>query len=197
MYATVHRRNCEILNMDYVGTRYGERIMTEARSTGEIKRSFESQWFYLHGAPKRLSSDHEFCRSQLYKYLSSHSITLHTRPSRSSNKCGRVERNNGVFKFVLERLQKADATASADVLITRSSFMTNVFPGTKILSAFQVARGYFPSILGMPTRMSSQDLINAHTVRESTRALERILRSHSPTLIDRSQLHPGTEVLIY
>lgn len=125
LYACIHGKRREILNIVDVGTRYGERS-TSSRNTGEIRNGFETQWLYIHGVPKRMSADHEFCRPVLQKYLDVHDITLNPRHSPRSNKCGRVERKSGVFKSALKLLRIADQEASADLLIARSSFLTNV-----------------------------------------------------------------------
>lgn len=111
VYVRIHGERFEALNIVDLGTRYGERSITIARTTDNI-RAFETQWFYIHGATRRISADHEFCLPVLHKYLKAHGIELRARPSRSSSKCGRVERNNGVFKNVVERLQMADRTSS-------------------------------------------------------------------------------------
>lgn len=81
-----------------VGTRYGERVLTGARSTDEIRKGLEMHWLYRHGAQKRLSAHHEFFRPVIRKYLDIHDIALNARPSLSSNKCGRVERTTACSK---------------------------------------------------------------------------------------------------
>lgn len=197
LYAEIHDTKYEILNIIDTGTRYGERMMTTCRSAENMKQQFETNWFYVHGAPSHFSADHEFCRPTLNRFLTKHSITLHPRPSRSSNKTGKVERNNGVFKAVLDRLQKADEHAVPQVLIARASFLTNLFRGSKVMSAFQLARGFTPSILGIPRAIVSGELLDAHVERESIRALERIMKSKSPETIDHGQLTPGTKIATF
>lgn len=196
-YVYIRGKKCEVLNMMDIGTRYGERIMTTSRSAEEIKRVFETHWFYKHGAPANFSADQEFCRPVLKRFLDEHAIKLNARPSRASNKTGRVERNNGVFKLILDRLQRADSKSAPDVLIARASFMTNLIRGSRIMNAFQLARGYAPSILGIPKRIMSEDLLHAHVERESTRALERIMRAKDARTLDQAQLPTGTDVFVY
>lgn len=196
-YVYIREKKYEILNMIDLGTRYGERAMTTSRSADEIKRMFEIFWFYRHGAPRNFSADHEFCRPVLKRFLDTHAIKLNPRPSRSSNKTGRVERNNGLFKMVLERLQKADTKATPELLIARTSFITNLLRGSKVMSAFQLARGFTPSILGIPRQIVSQELLDVHVERESLRALEKIMRSKTPGVLDKDQLAPGTDVFVY
>lgn len=90
-----------------------------------------------------------------------------------------------------------DATSSAAVIVEISSFMTNIFRGSKNLSAFKLARGYAPLILGISRQMISQELLDVHTERETTRAIERIMRANEPKLIDHEQLKKGEKVLVY
>lgn len=197
LYVSIHGSRHEILNIIDTGTKYGERVITASRSADEMSRQFETQWFYRHGAPKYFSADQEFCRPVLRKFLTKHSITIQPRPSRSSNKTGKVERNNGVFKTVLEKIQKADQKSTPQVLIARASFITNLMRGSKVMSAFQLARGYMPSILGIPRTIVTDELLDAHVERESIRALERIMRSKSPNTIDPQRLTAGTKICVF
>lgn len=196
-YAYIRGKKCEILNMLDIGTRYGERVLTTSRSADEIKRSFETHWFYRHGAPVNFSADQEFCKPVLKRFLDQHGIKLNARPSRASNKTGPVERNNGVFKMILDRLQKADARPTSEVLIARASFMTNLTRGSRVMNAFQLARGYAPSVVGIPKQIISEELLHAHVERESTRALERLMRAKDPQTLDQTQLPTGTDVFVY
>lgn len=197
LYATIHGTKYEILNMIDTGTRYGERVLTKSRSAAEMKEHFEKQWFYHHGAPVHFSADHEFCRPILQRFLTMHSIHIHPRPSRSSNKTGRIERNNGVLRTVLDRMQRADINGNPETILARASFITNLIRGSKTMCAFQLARGYMPSVLGIPKRVVSDELLQSHIERESVRALERILRSKAADTIDPLLLPTGTKVLIY
>lgn len=197
LYVYIRGHKHEILNMIDLGTRYGERAVTAARSAEEVKRTFETYWFYKHGAPNSFSAGHELCRPVLRKFLDAHGIKLNPRPSRSSHKVGRIERNIGVFRVVLDKMQKADTTANIHTLVARASFMTNLIHGSKLINSFHMARGYAPSILGIPKKIVTEDLLNAHIDREATRAMERIMRSKSPNTIDPGQLPEGTKVLLY
>lgn len=197
VYITIHGKRHEVLNVIDTGTKYGERIITTSRSAEDMKGQFERIWFYRHGAPSNFSADHEFCRPVLRRFLTRHSIIIHPRPSRSSNKTGIVERNNGVLKTVLDKIQRADAHGTPELILARASFITNMMRGSKIMSAFQMARGYMPSILGIPRSIVSEEILEAHIERESVRALERIMRSKSPDVIDPAQITPGTRVMVF
>jgi len=114
------------------GTRYGERILTQNRSVEVMTKHLEDRWINVHGAPNYFSSDPEFQVSRLRKFLRLHEIQLRPRPARRHNKTGIIERNNGVFKSIFYRLAKKTPTSTAAELISRSSFMTNLFTGSSI-----------------------------------------------------------------
>lgn len=73
-----------------------------------------------------------------------------------------MERNDGVFKAILDRLQKADEHGAPQVLIARESFLTNLIIGYKVMSALQLARGFTPSILGIPRRIVSEEILEEY-----------------------------------
>lgn len=53
--------------------------------------------------------------------------------------------------------------------MARENFLTNLIRGSKFMSAFQHARGYKPSIIGIPRGIVTKELLNDHIVRESAR----------------------------
>lgn len=91
----------------------------------------------------------------------------------------------------------ADKDAKPETIIARTSFMTNLFRGSKVMSAFQLVRGYAPSILGIPRRVVPQELLDSHTERETTPALERVMRSNMQRLVERTKLTERRDVLVY
>lgn len=103
-----------------------------------------------HGAPKIFATDPEFCKESMKIFLSRLGTILEERPSRSSHKNGILERNNGKFKGVLDPLAKEMTDASPATIVARASFFANRFKESSILSAFQQARVYSPSVAGIP-----------------------------------------------
>lgn len=187
----------EVLNMSDTGTRYGERTISSTRSADAIKTIFEENWVYQHGAPKRFSADPEFCRPVFQRFMAEHGVTVLPRPSRSSHKNGRIERNNGVFKLIVERIALSDTKASPRTVIARASFLANCIRGSKKLSAFQLVRGYRPAISGIPACMVSQEMIDAYISHESTRALNRMMTARMPTELTPDVLPAGTPILVF
>lgn len=70
-----------------------------------------------------------------------------------------VERNNGIFNTIILKLERENTTASPALLVSRACFMANMFHGSRILIAFQLARGYSTSIAGITARGISQDIL--------------------------------------
>ena len=93
----IHGEKYNVLNTVDLGTNYGERIIAKDRKADTMMALFEKVWIYNHGAPKRFSADPEFTKGFFVKFSNSHGISCRPRPARSSNKNGKVERNNGVL----------------------------------------------------------------------------------------------------
>lgn len=180
-----------------MGTSYGERSVAENRSSNFIIRSLEREWIYHHGAPQFFSSDPEFCNQQLNSFLKSHNIELEVRPSRSSHKNGKVERNNGIFKTVFIKVAAESKLTDIDILVKRASFITNLLHGNSILSSFQLARGYSPSVLCIPAKVVPSNLLIAYKQTSASRAVNKLLRSHQHLPLTRQCLPAGTDVWIY
>lgn len=176
------------------GTRYGERAIFPFRTGETIEEGFEKVCFYTHGPPKAFGTGQEFCRTSMRAFMDIHDIEVRPRPSRSSHKRRKAERNNGVFKNIVPRLENADMKASAETIVASESFMTNPFHGSKIMSAFRMAKGYSPYIIGIPRRMVKQELLDSHVQREATRAIEKVLRYRIPGVVDSEMLRKGAEV---
>ena len=198
-YVVVYIRDekFEVLNVIDLGTRYGERAIARTRSAESMTHMLETEWIYHHGAPAQFSADPEFCRPFMEKFLKAHNVELKPRPSRSSAKNGRIERNNGTLKLILSRLSRELTSASPQTLIARASFLTNMFHGTATLSSFQLARGYSPSILGMPSSDVSQELLDAHIESVAIRAVQKVLRSKIPSVRPHTSFKAGMRVWIF
>lgn len=198
-FVTVYIREekYEVLNVIDSGTRYGERVIATSRDSKSMMSLFETEWLYHHGAPTAFSADPEFCKPFFHDFLKSHKIEARPRPSRSSWKNGIVERNNGTFKNVLSRIARENTSASPTTLIARASLMKNMFHGNATLSAFQLAHGYVPSIAGVPDSLVSQELLDAHVEIMASRAIQRVLQSKQPNLLQREALSSGTKIWVY
>lgn len=198
-FVTVYIRDekFEVINIIDVGTRYGERSIAPCRDGRTMMEIVETRWLYQHGDPKRFSADPEFCKEFFKRFLDSYDIHLMERPSRSSSKNGVVERNNGTFKLVLNKLAKELTSASPATLLARASFMCNLFHGNSVMSAFQLARGYSPSIAGIPSYKVLPTLVDAQIRVNAARAVQRALRSKSSRVVQCAADPPGTHVWVF
>lgn len=152
-----------LIVMRDTGTGYTEARVAAKRSVDTIISAFERVWICHHGAPKRVSADDEYDRNRLTNFLTVNGIQYRPRPTRRHNKTGLVERKNGVLKDILRRLILENTSASITDVVTRANFFTNVLRGFCILSSFELARGYQPSMAGIPETKVTKELINAHT----------------------------------
>lgn len=186
-----------MINIVDLGTGYGERMIASTRTAERMKELLETGWVYRHGAPKTFSADPEFCRPVMQVFLESHGISMSDRPSRSSHKNGIIERNNGTFKEVFKRLSRERTEATPVSLVARASLVTNLLHGSATLSAFQLARGYSPSILGVPSSKVPADLMQAHIEMKSIRAIQKVLKGRAAHTVPPSALYPGRAIWVF
>ena len=84
-----------------------------------------------------------------------------------------------------------------DTLVSRATFICNLFSGSQTLSFFELARGYRPSLLGIPPTYVTQNILDAHTHQVATRALQRVLRSRTPNTPTPRMFTPGDVVWVW
>ena len=189
-------KHCVLHAVD-AGTSFSEAVIVENRTNDLMASTLERIWLLRHGAPSEFSSDAEFDKAPMRRFLASHSIERKSRPVRRHNKTGIVERKNRTLKGVLERLQHDDTEASPELILDRAVFFSNIFAGSKLLSSFQLARGFAPSFLGMPSTVVSPTVFEAAKQQTAARALTRLLHSRAPSTVPPSCLRPGTLVWFY
>jgi hypothetical protein len=166
---------------------------------------FEMNWIHIHGPPIECSGDPEFDNTTFKACLSKHSIDYKPRPARRHQKTGIVESGHGSIKLMSRRLSLDVAQNFISYsrkptfaeIISHATYLRNLLYGSRTLSSFEQARGYQPSVLGLPQFFINKDLIQAHEEQVSRRILTRILRSREPSLLSRSILAPGTPVYFY
>lgn len=178
-YCDIRGTQKALLVITDAGTGYTEASIVLAKDMDTIVEKLEVLWICMHGAPRSLSADDEYHRKKLTDFLRSHDIQFKPRPARRHNKVGIVERKNGTLKEIIQRLDKDISTMSSDAIVARATFLSNMFSGSRLMSSFELARGYSPSILGLPRTDVSQELLDAHKEQVATRALQRLLRSRS------------------
>lgn len=122
---------------------------------------------------------------------------MQSRSSRASHENGKVERNNGLFKRVLEKLAKKNCADSAHILVSETFLITNMLHGSTVLSSYQMVRGYSSSIIGLPAKIVPAKLFEAHIQLTAHRALMKALSSRVPRLLTQDELQAGTKIWVY
>lgn len=196
-YYTICGVKRTVMNTTDAGTGYSELSMVPDRSMPTIVTTIDEGWVCRHGAPKATSADDEYNKLTLRNYLTSHEIVFKPRPARRHNKIGIVERKNGTIKTILAKLTDENSTADASTILSRANLLANLFSGNRLLSSFELARGYRPSILGIPSTVVTADLLQAHKEQVAVRTLQRLLHSRAPNVIRPDLFNVGDDVWIY
>lgn len=139
LVATIPERKYYVNNIICNATNYGISMIVDDTSVKTMRNILEKYWIYFFGSPIQFSVDPEFTRGIMQIFLLLHNIELCQRPARASNKNGKVERQNGVFKTILEHLERHEKEADPDNLIAKPSFLTNISHSSKTISSFQMA----------------------------------------------------------
>ncbi len=156
-----------------------------------VANAFVTLWGYAHGSPKIVSADVEFVSAPFKDMLRNHGILFEERPARRHNKIGIVESgHNGIRLFVQRLLKDAEynlekygLSIPKQEILSKATFLCNTLRGNAKLSSFELARGYSPSLAGLPQTNTSKEMLAAYYEQQSKRALTRMLRSHAPRVI--------------
>jgi hypothetical protein len=109
------------------------------------------------------SGDPEFDNSTFKACLSKHSIDYKPRPTRRHQNTGIVDSCHGSIKLLLRRLSLDVAQNFISYyrkptfaeIISHATYLQNLLYGSRTISSFEKARGYQPSVLGLPQFSSS------------------------------------------
>ena len=197
MVVHLHGKRHIVFLMTDTGTGYAELEIVMDRSALTFTNRVETTWICRHGAPQAVSSDDKYNRRPVLNCLQSHNVKFKPRPSRCHNKTGKVERKIQTITTILDRLHDEISNAAPTTLVEPAGFLANMFSGSRILSSFELVRGYSPSIVCIPGRMIPQDLFHAHREQAAVRALQRILTSHAPNSLQADMFQPGEPVWVY
>lgn len=186
-----------IMNITDTGTSYSELVICNSRDAQSMIHVIETSWIYRHGAPDAISADDEFNCEALRQFLNVHNVQFKPRPTRRHNKTGIVERKNATLKTIIARLDDEKSNVSVNSLVERASFLSNMFSGNKILSSFQLVRGYKPSVIGLPRSLVTEELLDAHKEQVATRKLQRLLHSRAHRHHQPDLFSPGDNVWVF
>lgn len=82
-------------------------------------------------------------------------------------------------------------------IISRAAYYRNVLYGNKTLSAFEMARGYTPAIVGLSKQMTTQQIKNAQNELAARRALKALDKQRSPVNVLKEDLFRDREVYYF
>ena len=150
--------NVPILHIVDTATGLSSAEIVSSRDKKLAASSIERCWFNVHGPPLSLAADPEFDSIAFRDFLHRYSCKFEGRPARRHNKMGIVERRNATVRLFVERLLHDVSTAlqapalmpNAQDILARAVFLSNLMYGSKSASSFELARGYTPSIHGLP-----------------------------------------------
>lgn len=145
-----------------------------------------------------VSSDDENNRAPIRNYPASQIIVCNPRPAARHNKIGIVEQENGTVKAIMAKRDDEKSSATAETVLSRAAFLSNMFSGNRILSAFElVSRGYCPSILGIPQTVVTAEILHVHCEQVANRTIQSHMSSRAPQVLRCDMFNPGDPVWVY
>lgn len=87
-------------------------------------------------ADEDIQYQQEFLQKSIADFLNQYNIEMSPRPLWLSHKNRQDERNNGIEKFVPEKLSRETFKDSAAVILSKASTITNVVGALSFLSSF-------------------------------------------------------------
>ena len=197
-----------ILHMVDVHTGFSATALPGCRDINVAARAMESVWFSTHGAPTKLSGDPEFLNNKFKKAMDRFGIMIEQRAARRHQKIGTVERKNSILRRLVQCITKdveflnaMGSTQSVDdnkqAILSRATFLSNVLYGSKKLSSFEMARGYTPSLCGLPKSRLASKMQKAHEEQVARRGLHVIAHGRTPRVLKPDALPKGKEVFFF
>lgn len=99
---------------------------------------------------------------------------------------------------IIERLQNEEkARETPGCIISKGIFLSNVFSGSSLLSSFEMARGYSPSLYASGSRGIDPKLLKTNIQQTTIRALQRILGYRIPNTLTKAAIKSGDRVFYY
>lgn len=126
-------------------------------------------------------------------------ITLKPTLTRCDNKLGVVEQKNAVVRILIQRIvqdaryyrQARNATICRNEIIARVMYLNNILYGSKILSSFEMVRGYTPRSW-VSRRPNLQTISRPLTLKKSLEEHWLSFRRHTTPPSSLSKTSQGT-----
>jgi hypothetical protein len=186
-----------ILHIRDKATGYSETCILSSRGKDVLLSAINMCWFHRHGSPQFFSADPEF--SDLAPNLELMGIGFMRAPARRHQMIGIAETRHRVLRRLVSRLtgfQHGHVLTAAERL-SHATFLSNIILGGKTISSFEQARGYFPSLYGLPCRSVSQEMLDLHRDSSMRRAMHLFLRSAHRQTLTHAALPSGTPVYYF
>lgn len=122
---------------------------------------------------------------------------MQTRLSRFPNKNGHMERNNGIFESILERLCNKNTIANDIIFVARAHRLASIIHGSSVMSAFRLTGDFSPSIFGLPFTTNQQQLLEFCIRMSGIAAIQKKMPSRTKTSLPPSSLSPVHRVSAY
>ena len=194
-----------ILHVKDSSTGYIAAVIASSEDQKVASKLFKVYWINMNGPPQSVAADVEFDNEPMRAMFRSHNIQFNGCPARRHSKTGSVEGGNGILRFFAQQLledaehlkTQKGINFSADELLSKALFLTNILYGQKSLSAFALARCYTPSVAGLPQQEFSADIVVAHQEQVVRRSVHNIFTSRSPRVLSRQLIQPETPVYFF
>lgn len=166
--------------------------------------AFETVWTNQHVPPIYVSADVEFL-NKFSKEIHYFSVKFKPVPARRHNKLGVVERKDAVVRILIDRLSNDSQHALASrriqepqhEILSRDTYLSNIHYGSKLLSSFELARGYTPLILGIPKSPISDECFIAYQEQTARRAIKLLEKTHNPQVPTLTDFQQGAKVYLF
>lgn len=148
-------------------------------------KEFELHWVNHYGPPRVISFDIELLKKKFTDALRYFSISFQPCLARWHNKLGIVERKNAVICGIVTKLlhdaEYYSEERGIDVLhtevLSRAKYISNMLYGSRVVSNFEMVRGYTPRMQELPQQMITEELLPAHEELVAKRALRMVEKS--------------------
>lgn len=185
-----------VLNCVDYATSFAKLSPIEDRKIIGMLSLFERTWINCHGTPQLVIADQEFGKDVVKDWMATRDISFIALPARTHNKAASVECKNRVVKNILERLDVDRTTMGMpfEDKLFKAEFLLNVMYGNQVASAFEMAKGYTPSVCGIAQVSFPEEIRHAQEELAARRLLARIMKSRPASKCE--ELHKGQVVLV-
>lgn len=95
------------------------------------------------------------------------------------------------MKKIIKRLDRDGHEAKVSVLLVRALFLSNLFSGSKLLSSLELTKGYSLSLICIPSRAISKELLDAQRHQAAARAMQKLISARIPGTVPLNTIKKG------